>query len=601
MVTRLINTGREILINKQKTMLSATALMIVLVAITKVVGFWKVHLMARFFGTPRELDIFWGASTIPDILYNVFMVGALSSALIPALSARMVKKGEKSLWKLFNWVFNLLVLAFIVFGILSVIFANPISEFMVNMGATKSTTPFTATEIEKMAMIMRILMISPLLLGISTIHESILNVYDRFVVPTLGPLFYNIAIIISMLVFVKGFDLGIYGLVIGVIVGSLIQVLIQLPLLRHLKIPYIWGINFKSKDLWKIITRSLPRVVGIAGDQIGVFVDRAIGLGLTIGSLSAFNYAMTLYVVPLQLFGSTIGRTSNPALSRDYAAGNMEGFKKTLIDAFQLAFFFSIPVTAIIIILRVPLVRIILGAGEFDWQATLTTGWILAFLGIGILPYVMISIATRAFYSMHNTVLPVVISMAENVVNIILAILFVNYFSHYKTVEFFYLANRNLSLQEHVFRLFTRSTGEGAFAVGGLGLSMSIAVVIWAAVLIYFLEKRVRFIWDPTFWAPFIEKMFFGFISASIMYIVYYFVDHSGWEIFNSSKVYGVALILTVCSGVGVSIYAFLCWIGRVKEMDSVVKMFKSAYEKFRVDPSAIDATPETTTLITDV
>ncbi len=580
MVSKLISSGKGLLLNKQKNILSATAIMIILVAITKAVGFWKIHLMARFFGTPRELDIFWAASTIPDMLYNIFVVGSLNSALIPTLSARLVTKGKKSLHRLFNWVLNFLILWFIVFGILAVIFARPIAQFMIDIGATQATEPFTVVEIDRMANLMRLMMISPLLLGISSIHSAILNVYDRFVVPTLGPLFYNILIILAMLVLVKGLGLGVYGLAIGVILGSLSQVLVQLPLLKHLRIPYYMRIRWKSKDLWKIIKLSIPRIIGIAGDQVAIVVDRVIGLGLAIGSLSAFNYALTLYLVPIQLFGSTIGRTTNPSLSRDYAKGDMKGFRSTLLDSLQLSFFCSIPIAVILIVLRVPLVRMILGAGEFSWKATLTTGWVLAFLGIGVLGQIVIAILARAFYSMQNTITPVLISLFGSFINVLGALAFTNLFSHYEEVRFLAPFQNGWDWSKFTHYFTTRADGD--FAVGGLGLAMSVAVFVWSSLLLYFLNRRVKFMSWKKFWHPLAQKLVLGVVSGFAMYFWYKWLDQLQLPIFDSTRVIGVASILAIASGVGLIVYILLSRALKIKEMVMVAKMFNSALNKLR-------------------
>ncbi|MEA3357366.1 MAG: murein biosynthesis integral membrane protein MurJ [Patescibacteria group bacterium] len=599
LIKKSIKNGKvlkSLLSSKQEGIISAAFVMMVLLAITKLVGFVKVHMFARMFGASSELDIFWAAFTIPDIIFNIVAVGSINAALIPCFAQKLCV-GSRSLQKLFNSVFNLFMILLILSGVLVFIFAPKLCDVIISGGLAFSSGVFTEVDAAMMAELMRIMAVSPVILGLSSILTAGLQVNKRFIVPALAPLLYNVGIIVGTMIMVGVFDMGVEGLAVGVVLGSILHLLVQIPLSRSLGLEFKIDLKFWNSDLIQLVKLAVPRVFGLIGEQISILVNTVISMGLGAGALSAFKFGSSLYLLPVQIIGSTISQAAMPTLSLEYqkaakfktgklntakSVEALSSFGEIFSKTLQQILFFAFPAVVFVLVLRLPIVRLALGAGAFDWEDTVVTSWVLALFGLAIIMQVVVALAVRAFYAMQDTKTPVMIAFGSLVINIIASIYLTNFFSHYydwrPILQSIMGGSREIfstQLFSKVFEWLTiRSTSVAA--VGGPALGAGIALSFDAIVLLYVLNKKVRILTWNIFYQPLLRK----FLVSTMMFIVMYLL-YKWWNFsLDTSTVVSIVGLFAAVGGVGLAVYFITCFIVDVKESRFFIAFLKKLWLK---------------------
>ncbi len=601
-----IEKGKNLIGGRQEGILSAAFIMMVLVALTKIVGFAKIHAFARIFGASKDLDVFWAAFTVPDIIFNVIVLGTVNAALIPSF-AEALEKG--TLKKLFSDILRLFFVVMVLLCVVAFIFAPQAAQFVSSGGLGElgfEGGEFTQMDVDLMARLMRMMLLSPILLGMSSILTAGLQVNKRFFLPALAPLLYNIGIIIGAILFSGLFGWGVEGLAYGVILGSVLHLIVQIPLLKKLQLELIFTGSFINADVLRVVRLALPRVIGLIGEQISILVNTIISIGLGSGALSAFRYASSLYLMPVQLLGTTIAQAALPTLSLEYNASSklsllndendrqsrdLEQFAKTFTRSLQQILFYVLPAVVFFVVLRLPIVRLVLGAGAFDWEDTVMTAWVLALFGIAILMHSVLALVVRAFYAMHDTVIPVAVSFISLGVNIAGSILFTNFFSHYYDWRplIFSIANGTTALSgelwtETITWFTTRNSSPAA--VGGLALSAGIALLVEAVILLIILNKRIKILSWRRFWKPTLKKLFAVWVMTTIMYSLYKLWNFK----IDTSTVISIISLFLLVGGAGIATYIGVSEVMDIKESDIFSTMMKKGIKRIRgiLDPTDI-------------
>lgn len=592
-----IEKGKNLVGGRQEGILSAAFLMMILIAITKIVGFAKIHIFARIFGASKELDVFWAAFTIPDIIFNVIVLGTVNAALIPSF-ADALEKG--TMRKLFSDVVRLSLATIVFLCSIAFIFAPQFAR-LVSAGALGELGfdggDFSATDVSLMATLMRIMMLSPILLGVSSIFTAGLQVNKRFFLPALAPLLYNVGIIVGAIVFSVGMNLGVIGLAYGVLLGSVLHLAIQVPMLNRLDlgVDFFKG-SFVNRDVVGVIRLALPRIFGLVGEQISILVNTIISMGLGSGALSAFRYASSLYLMPVQLLGTTIAQAALPTLSIEYYSSarlslldngksghDLGQFGKVFSKTLQQVLFYVLPAVAFFVILRLPIVRLVLGAGAFDWEDTVMTAWVLALFGIAMLMNSIVALVVRAFYAMHDTVVPVVVSFISLGVNISGSVLFTNFFSHYYDWRPWISAlyNRTSEFTSEFWsdmHCWFTTRNSSPSAVGGLALSAGVALLVEGVLLMLILNKRVNVLSWKRFWKPTIKKFFATWVMSTLMYSLYKIWNFK----LDTSTVFSILMLFLIVGGVGVVSYIMVSGIIDVPETSVFSLVVKKGIAKVR-------------------
>ncbi|MDD2680519.1 MAG: murein biosynthesis integral membrane protein MurJ [Patescibacteria group bacterium] len=511
------------------TITAAAALVASFSVASRFLGVIRDHILAGSFGGGLELDIYFAAFRVPDFIYNLIVLGALSAGFIPIFS-EMIKKavidvnGKEKIVKLANNIFNALLLLIIFLSILGILFADTLTAWV--------APGFSAEAKIQTANLTRIMFLSPVFLGMSGVLGGILQSYKRFFVYSLSPVFYNLGIIFGALVLVPNF--GLPGLAWGVVLGAFLHFAIQLPTIWQLGFRYKFYLNWRDKGLLQIAKMMGPRTLSLAVSQINLVAMTALATTLDSGSLAIFNFANNLQSFPLGVFGISFAVAAFPFLSEN--AYNMEELKARFSSTIRQILFFIVPASVLIITLRAQIVRVILGSGAFNWRDTVLTMDTLGFFALSLFAQATIPLLVRMFYARRDSWTPFYLGLISVFINIGLA-----YF-----------------LRQY-------------FGVAGLALAFSIASIFNFLMLWLWLYVKVGSL-D-------IDKIF----NSSLKFIVaamgaglaVQILKFLIWPYINMQTFAGVFIQLIVAGGGGLSVYILLCYLFKSEELLAVLSIFK--------------------------
>jgi len=382
--------------------------------ISRFLGVFRDHILAGQFGAGDELDIYYAAFRVPDLIFNLLVLGALSAGFIP-IFVNLLDKSEgqagdnQAAWRFTNIVINFLLIILILLSIIGIVLAPQI---------IKAITPgFSAEKLSKTVELGRLMFLSPLLLGLSGIVGGVLQSFKRFFAYSLSPIFYNLGIIVGALFLVP--RVGLIGLAWGVVIGALLHLLVQVPTLKHLGFCYQFILDWRDKYLRQIGRIMVPRTLGLAVSQFNLLAMAVLASKLASGSLAVFNLANNLQSFPVGIFGLSFAVAAFPTISA--LVSEPEKLKVSLTATIRQTLFLVIPSTVIILGLRAQVIRVILGSGRFDWQDTILTMRTLSYFGISIFAQSLNAILVRVFYAYKDSATPFWISLVSVIVNIGLA------------------------------------------------------------------------------------------------------------------------------------------------------------------------------------
>ena len=576
--------------------------MMVLLFITKILGFLKLRIIAQLFGASHELDIFWAAFTIPDALFMIVIAGSLNAAIIPLFSSVFKSEGEKELNKFFLNLMIAISSLVMFIALILFVFAPQISQFLISSDLFQNISNFnnriTPNDMELFVKLTRIMMISPVLLGISTIVTGYLQSRKQFFVTSLAPLIYNIAMVLGPIFFVSILKMDVTGIALSALLGSFLHFTIQIPPLKKyfsekIKFSILGLVNaLKDTQIWRALKLALPKMFSTFGEQVNVIVNTMISFSLKAGALSAYKFALSLYLFPVNIIGSAIAQSILPELSE--SADDPQEFKKILNKSLQQALFLVLPLVGILLILRLPIVRLVYGVGEFDWTATLLTAWCLVLLSVAIIGQTLSQLLLRAFYALKSTWLPFFALGVGILVNITFAFLLTNFLSHYfdwrpilqQIGSQISSANGNGLLE--VLKSFLgdivkwcATRGESDMAVGGLSLSLSIAAFVEVVILMTMLNRKIKVFSFRETISPMIVKFINVALMSFGMYLVFRLFDFK----LDTTRTVSIIILTIATSFYGVLSY----WLGSkvlgIKEIDfyedKVIYYWKKIFKKF--------------------
>jgi len=384
------------------------------------------RLFAHIFGASTTLDIYYAAFRIPDLVF--ISLGSLVSAfvLIPFLTRQLSESTEKA----HIFIKDITSAFFYVLVGVSVVLVIVVPQLV------RLVYPgFSGTDFETLVMLTRLLLLSPIILGLSNITATIVQVRERFVLYALTPVVYNTGIIIGILFLYPSF--GILGLGIGVLIGALFHVGVQIPsLLREGLLPHLgWPSDWKR--VWSIVSVSLPRTLALAANQGALLVLVALAALMPEGSISIFNLSLNLQGAPLGIIGVSYSVAAFPTLARLFSNGNREEFLKHMSDAIRHVLFWSFPATVLFIVLRAQIVRTVLGSGAFSWDDTRLTAAALALFVVSLSAQGLMLLFVRGYYAAGKTARPLIVNLASALITIGVAILMGNVMAGVPMIRYF--------------------------------------------------------------------------------------------------------------------------------------------------------------------
>ncbi len=416
----LLTRIRQISLQKQNSILSATLVLAITFVISALLGFLRSRfLYARFLSCcAADLDAYNAAFRLPDLIFKLLVTGALSASFIPVFSTYL-HKDKKIADQIASTVINLLLALFIVAALIVLIFTRPLS-LLIAQG-------FTTDQIDLMVSLTRILLIAQIFFLLSNFLTAILHVHQTFIVPALAPIVYNLFIIASIFLLTPKY--GIYGAAIGSIVGAFFHLAIQIPIIKRVGFHYQPVILPKLSGVREIIRLMIPRALSLGLSEFQNTVTLFFSSSLVAGSLSLLNLAMQIMYLPSRIFGTTIGQASLPILSKNIAKNELDRFRNTVQKTLLQSLFIAAPISVLFLVHRLSIVRLAFGAKQFPWSATLVTAQTLAYLAPAIIFQALIQILVRSFYALHNTKTPLHVSIISLLINIIINFYFVNFTS----------------------------------------------------------------------------------------------------------------------------------------------------------------------------
>lgn len=401
--------------------------------IAKVAGFLMVTtLLARFLGYVRDVVIYYwfgqnyitdaynAAFSIPDFIYMLLVGGALSSALIPVLSQYLAQGEEDEAWKVASLILNWTVLLLVVLIVLGMIYTRTLITILV-----PKLPPET---IDLATRLTRVMLFQTFFMALNGISMGVLNARKHFTLPALGGIMYNLGIIVVGVLLAQQW--GIMAFSVGVVVGSALSCAVQIPALVRVKIKYYPVLNPNHPGLKQLIVLMVPVIIGLSVTQINLFVNQNLASGLPEGSISALRLAQRIMQLPIGIFGIPVAIAVFPTMTEQVAKNHIAEFKRLFSLGLRAIFVITIPAALGLMALREPIIALLFQQGQFDASATLATAQALFYYSIGLFAYSALQLLNRVFYSLKDTVTPVLTGLAAITMNITLSILWVQPLGH---------------------------------------------------------------------------------------------------------------------------------------------------------------------------
>lgn len=497
--------------------------------LSKVLGLVRDRLLAHVF-SPDKIDIFWAAFRLPDLIFQIIILGALSVAFIPVFTEHLENKGQDDAFEMARAVLNVFLAVFIVITIVIYVFAQPLIANFIAPG-------FTPDRQLQVVELSRIILFGQVILVFGSFFIGISQSFQRFIIPSLSPVFYNLGIIVGIVFLSKHF--GIMGAAYGVIIGAFLHAAIQLPLIWSMGFRFKFPPRFFNSGVKEIMRLMSVRTIGLAAEQINETVGLALATLASIGSVTYLTFAQHLQVVPIGLFGATLAQAALPILSAERARGRIEEFKVTILTTLHQILFLALPASAILIVIRIPVVRLVFGASQFDWEATVLTGATLAFLSVGLAAQAISLLLVRGFYALKDTKTPVMVSIVVVILNIILSVYFI------------------LVLK---------------FGVWSIGLAGSIAAIFSAALLFWTLHFKVGKFDINMILVPFLKMVMATVIMGAALYIPIKLLDQ---VIFDTTRTVNLLVLTALSSIFALSVYVIVVRFLKVRELGTYVELLK--------------------------
>jgi putative peptidoglycan lipid II flippase len=504
-----------------KSLAQSALVVSIAVGFSRIFGLVRETVIAHEFGTSSAYDAYIIAFIIPHLLRMLLAEGALSAAFIPLFSEYLKKSKEVA----YRFASNVLSVAFIIFPIviaLAMVFAPQYIPFLAD--------GFGEQKLDLTNQLTQITLPFLMLIGISAIFMGIQNSQDRFFAPAFASVFFNIGLIIGALWIAPHVDPPIMGLAVGVLIGGAGQLLFQIPFLRGI-FQYKPLLSLNDEGLRRLVMLMLPTVIGLIVVELNVLVDNKLASRLGDGQISAMQYAIRLFQLPLGLFGVAIATALLPRLSRQASDEERTEFVETLKHGLRLGALILFPAAIGLIALGGPVISLLFEHGRFGPEDTELTLFVLRFLAIGLFGYGLGFMLTRGFYALKDTRTPVVISAIAVGINIGLDLLLI-----------------------------------GPLGIGGLALATAIAGLVQMSLLAIVLQRKLG--------EPYLADLLSPVLKALILALIM-----GAGVLLLDSQMQSISELIRVIVGIvaGALIYGSLTWrAGLLSELlDSIPRLRK--------------------------
>ncbi len=494
--------------------------------LSQILGIFRDRFLAGNIGTGELLDIYYAAFRVPDLLFTLGASLVSVSILMPYFS----KKLKKSHQEAHTFVNNIFTTFFIFITILSFI-----TFFLMPFLISLLFPGFGGEALSQIILLSRIMLLSPIILGISNLFATITQSFKKFFVYALAPVFYNIGIIFGIMFFYPSF--GPLGLAYGVVLGALLHMFIQIPvIIKQRFVPKI-----STKIIWKnireVVRHSLPRTITLSLSKIVFLVFVSIASTLAVGTISVFQLSYNLQSVPLAIIGVSYSVAAFPILVDYFNSEKYEEFIAHVMGPIRQIVFWSLPIISLFIVLRAQIVRVILGTGNFDWSDTRLTAASLALFIISVVAQSIILLLIRAYYAAGKTWKPLWITLTASISTIIFAYLFLYIF-------------KNVSSVKNLFESLLRIKDVAGSSVVMLSLAYSVGMFLNLALLWNSFKKDFKYNHNiygikKSFIQSFFASLIIGLVSYGMLNLTEsFFNQDTSISVFAHGFVSGVTAIV---------------------------------------------------------
>ena len=414
MVTSLVKKGIGAFVSRQTNIFTAASFIILTTVFSQILGILKYRLLVSLFGASSDLGVFFAAFRIPDFVFQVVVAGALSASFIPIFTEFLANNKKKEAYEFTSALITIGIIFFIFISAIIIVFSYQLSG-MIAPG-------FSKNELRLMANLMIIIQLSQVFFILGTIVTGMLQSFQHFVIPGLANAFYNFGIILGLIIFSNFLGFGIYGATTGVLIGAMLFLLVQLPLLGVTGFRFYPSFDMRT-GIYKLLRLMVPRSLALIVSQIAATASVFFASFISARSLVIFDLAQTLAMAPVILLGQSIAQASFPALS--LKSKDKKEFLSIFTSSFSQILYLTLPVSVILIVLRIPLVRLFYGASRFDWDATVDTGLTLAYFSIAVTANALLTLLSRAFYAFKDSKTPLIVTIGSVILNIFISYLLI--------------------------------------------------------------------------------------------------------------------------------------------------------------------------------
>ncbi|MFZ2682183.1 MAG: murein biosynthesis integral membrane protein MurJ [Patescibacteria group bacterium] len=374
--------------------------------LSRLVGFVRDRILAGIFGAGDELDIYYAAFRVPDFIFQLIVIGALSACFIPVFTKYFGKDDAKA-WRYTSNIVNLVLIFFVIVGVLGAILAPVYTPFIAH--------GFEAAKQARVAEATRILFLGQAFFAISMVFGSVLQGAKRFILYSFAPIVNNVGILFGAIFLVP--LVGLMGLAWGAVIGALLHALIQSIGVYALGYRYSLAFDLKDKDVRRTVLQMGPRVLGIAVGQFNFLFMTFLATGLAAGSVTVLQFAYNLNFFPIGVIGVSYAIAAFPTFCDFVAGDELKRLRESFSATVRQVMFFILPITVITLLLRAQIVRLVFGAGVFDWSATVVTADTLAMFAVSFFAQCLVFVVIRVFFAFKDTWLPFAAGLVAAIIN----------------------------------------------------------------------------------------------------------------------------------------------------------------------------------------
>ena len=386
----------------------AAGVVMALFIASRLAGLLREVVIAHQFGTSAELDAYLAAFRVPDLLFALMAGGALGSAFIPVFSGYLARDDEAGAWRLASAVINWVLIFLVAAGALAALGAPMLVATVIAPGFSPAQQALTVE-------LMRWMLISTTIFGVSGVVMGALNARQNFWQPAVAPVVYNAAIMAGA--WWLGGPLGVRGAVIGVVAGAAAHLLVQIPGLWRQGMRFSLILMPRDAAVREVGRLMAPRALGLAAVELNNLVNVMLASSLSAGSLAALNYGRLIMLLPEGVIAQSVAIAAFPTFSALVARREPAEMRHVLLSTLRSVLYLTLPAALGLIWLRGPLVSTLLERGAFDARSAQATAWALLFYAFGLVGHALLEITTRAFYALHDTRTPVVVGVSAMAAN----------------------------------------------------------------------------------------------------------------------------------------------------------------------------------------